>query len=574
MSAVIAPAQTLHVEAVNYYSAMVPMAKKGKFVSLKMSDGAVYKNCIQGIPEEFAETYAKALVEGGYSKEHVNVTKGGVVLYSTDKTTLLSFSTFPNGEKNTIAPEGYECAYCHIDSISASEDKDGNSCSSSAWRVVWKPTTTSAIVYNTGKTDEYGSAETKEVELAGRKFLTDIALDGDFESEKIGEDKYLTTYIGEGTNFSLPSGQKGIGKIQKGWSYNEETNTFTSVYEETGLGVIEKEDAYECHFSISKGNYDIPLKLKVDNGGSVTYAKDEIVLTVPKGNGTYTIEGENYYVGTIVVNFKNGVGTVERKYGLIDGNVEFYSPTVNVKPKLDNFTCDRNTLLVDLKFENKDNVDLSKARVKVYLVGDMVGSGVGAIIGSAGELPILAKDGDLMAETSVNENVAHFGVRVADQFATHKYRVEIEGLPKGYKVDPFTFEYIHSEDKLTHFVSVNENTETKVQCGFGSTVNAGMKPVEIAVPIINDEKPTEPSKPEEQPKPKPVEPVEPQEPAKPQPQEPQKSEKQPETKKEQVGKGMPTGVQTSIVPLVIAGVVVAGGVVAGGYKLYKKRKNK
>lgn len=485
-----------------------------------------------------------------------------------DKPKTTSYSVNANGGAITIAPEGYERAYCMLGSIGSSEDKDGNSFSSSVWEVVWKPTTTSTITYNTGKTDEYGFAETKEVSIAGKKFLTDIALSGDFESEKIEEGKYLTTYIGEGSNYTLPNDNKGIGKIQKGWSYNEETNTFTSVYEETGLGVIEKEDEYECHFSISKGDYDIPLKLKVDNGGSVTYAKDEIVLTVPKGNGTYTIEGENYYVGTIVVNFKDGVGTVERKYGLIDGNVEFYSPTVNVKPKLVEFTCDRGTLLVDLKFENKENVDLSKARVKVYLVGDMVGSGVGAIIGSVGELPILAKDGDLMAETSVNENVVHFGVRVADQFATHKYRVEIEGLPKGYKVDPFTFEYMHSEDKLTHYVSVNENEETKVQCGFGSTINGGMKPVEIAVPIIKDEKPTEPSKPEEQPKPKPVEPV-----------KPVKPQEQPklETPKEEVvekPEGMPTGVQTSIVPLVIAGGVISGVLVTGVYELNRRHKKK
>lgn len=99
-----------------------------------------------------------------------------------------------------------------------------------------------------------------------------------------------------------------------------------------------------------------------------------------------------------------------------------------------------------------------------------------------------------------------------------------------------------------------------------------MKPVEIAVPIIKDEKTTEPSKPEEQPKPKPVEPVEPQEPAKPQPQEPQKSEKQPKTKKEQVRKGMPTGVQTSIVPLVIAGGVISGVLVTGVYELKRKRR--
>lgn len=85
---------------------------------------------------------------------------------------------------------------------------------------------------------------------------------------------------------------------------------------------------------------------------------------------------------------------------------------------------------------------------------------------------------------------------------------------------------------------------------------------------------------------KPVEPVKPEEAKKPTEtgedgilkdgkgeDEPKPEKKpQPETKKEDVAKGMPTGVQTNILPVVIVGVVIVFGAVFGGYKVYVKKK--
>ena len=53
-------------------------------------------------------------------------------------------------------------------------------------------------------------------------------------------------------------------------------------------------------------------------------------------------------------------------------------------------------------------------------------------------------------------------------------------------------------------------------------------------------------------------------------EEPKREE--PVTTKEDIAKGIPTGVQTSTLPLVIAGVIVVFGAVFGGYKVYIKKK--
>ena len=536
----------VHAQQTNSHSIII--AKEGEY-----EDYLEYKNCIKGLPKSLVNDFIAYLEKQGVEKSTIQVEEDNIHFSVIDK--FISIDNF------TGTPKGYEKVIV-LPTISSSQDKKGNGFTAVESTFIYKPTKEvvekMTVNYRTSKVDAGGFAETKSVVLEGKEFFTDRALTGDFESKKVEEGKFKTTYIGQGTNCTLPTDYKGMGKIQKGWTYNDKTNTFTTVYEETGLGV--ENQRYRLNILHGKKGLEWYVsELETTQPMSFTMEKENEIIEIllpkqPSGTFTYTLKGQNHYVGELEVS-KDKNGDISYKYtrnGTVRSQGVFATKTYNYIPTINLGKYNKDILETKLHLENKDKIDLGGVSVIVKQKGDLYKSVGGAMADPDTKPEIAYKDGELVARTYISEDsMANFSMYIGSPFAEAQWTVEFDGLPDGYEIKPFTIEFSHSEDKIMHYYSVNGGE--KVECGQGSSVNT----IGINISIMKVEKP---EKPQPQPKPQP----EPK-PEKPQPQAP--------TEKE-VSKGMPTGVQTNTAPLVIAGVVVAVGAVVGGYKLYKKHKNK